>query len=111
MGQEKIAVLLEDEAFVARIAECDSLEGIREAFQDAGCDITLEQAKGFVGSLDKLLEGGADELSEESLENVSGGILLPVWPTVWTRRLLDLWLKKGWLTKIKWRSLVALVKK
>ena len=113
MDEKKIAALLEDEKFVSKIAGCGSIEEVRDAFGAAGCDITAEQAKGFVESLDKLCGEQADELSEENLEDVSGGFLMgPIlWPTIWTRALLDRWLKKGWLSKIKWKSLLMTVKR
>ena len=110
MDENKITSLLQDEAFVTKLSECGSLEEIQEAFTAAGCDITPEQAKGFVESLDKICGDQADELSEENLENVSGGIIGVIWPIVWTKVLLDLWYKRGWLSKKKWKSILLTIK-
>lgn len=66
---EKVAQLLENDEFRASIENAGSLEKVAELFTDAGYEVTADDIR-QAAALD-VNENG--ELTEDALENVSGG--------------------------------------
>lgn len=97
METNKITTLLEDEAFVRKLAACSSIEDMQAAFHDEGVDMTVEQTEEFVKSLDTAGAEQGEELTEDALENVSGGrlVVTPYGPLVVTARILMLLARYG----------------
>lgn len=74
MDQEKILAAVEDQAFLEKIIAMDSVEDVQAAFKkDKGIDITVEDLEAIQKVVEEKMEG---ELSEDDLENVSGGIAI-----------------------------------
>jgi lactobin A/cerein 7B family class IIb bacteriocin len=71
MDIQKIEQLMKDEAFVAELAAMKSVEEITVAVNAKGVCITVEEME---TSLDHFLAQQNDELTEDNLDTVSGGI-------------------------------------
>lgn len=72
MNEEKIKALLSDEKFVAGILELETPEDVCKAFADEGVTVTTEEIIQVKEQLASIGENN-DELSEDQLEDVSGG--------------------------------------
>ena len=69
---EQLKVLMDDESFVREIAQMEDNEEVRKAFEDHGIGFTSEEINEIV----EKLYGDDAELSENSLEDVSGGFVI-----------------------------------
>lgn len=91
MDENKLQELQNDMEMKELIEKAQSLEDVVEIFKSRGVEVT-------VNDLEKSLKDeGADELEESQLEDVSGGILLPLlWPR-WPR-IPGIWppMKRPW---------------
>ena len=67
--QEKIEKLLKDEAFLAKVEQCDSEEALTALLAQEG--VEGDDAKAVVESLAEYW--GGEEVTEEDLEKVAGG--------------------------------------
>ena len=68
--EKKIAELQANETFLCKLAEIDDAETIKKLFEEYGVDISLEDAKEALTTI----EGSQkEELSDADLEDVSGG--------------------------------------
>ena len=73
--EEKIKELLLNESFVGELKNLKSAEELQEAFKNNGVDMTLEEINALGDLCEKALEEmDNDELSEENLSSVSGGV-------------------------------------
>lgn len=77
-----------DGTFISDLSECENLQDVQKAFQNRGMEISLDKAKEFVDAANELDPLRDEEISEEGLEQVSGGSLVP-------SGLLIKWLPKG----------------
>ena len=90
MNIEKMKEVFSDEAFVKSLFELETVAEVQAALQEKGIELTEEEILGVRDLLIKVEEGGisaeqlekwaaqieSGELSEEMLEQVSGGILV-----------------------------------
>ena len=72
MNEELIKEVFSDEAYVKSLFESESWEAAQASLKEKGIDISIEELKQLVNLMKKKGDG---ELSEEELEQVSGGIL------------------------------------
>ena len=73
MNTEKMKAVFADEAFVKSLFELDTVAEVQAALQEKGVELTEEEILGIRDLLGKVENG---ELSEELLEQVSGGSVL-----------------------------------
>lgn len=72
MNMEKLKAVFADEEFAKSLIPMKTLAEVQAALKEKGVDMTEEELIAFRESMVKAENG---ELSEEMLENVSGGIL------------------------------------
>ena len=73
-NEEKIVLLeklTDNDAFLADIAKAESKDQLQEVFANYGLELTCEEVDAFVA---KLNNETADELNEDALEDVAGGV-------------------------------------
>ncbi len=76
MTDERMVLIekaMESEEFTEKVAMCNSAEELRSVFSGAGIELSIDEVEGLVANVKERLAGG-EELSEEALEGVSGGI-------------------------------------
>ena len=76
---EKLMELLKDEAFAKELLNENNPEDVQAKLNAKGVDISLEEVNAIAAAMEKAAQGGAaesDELSEDDLENVAGGIVI-----------------------------------
>ncbi len=74
MNEEKVKSLMADEAFVNKLLEMETPEEVCAAFEKEGITVTADEISKVK---EKLESAGAEgELSEDSLEEVAGGVLI-----------------------------------
>ena len=69
---KKISSLIQDPKFVLKLAETKSDEEAVKLFADNGCELAADKVKFVRDTLNSLLKGDI-EISEDDLENISGG--------------------------------------
>jgi hypothetical protein len=69
---EELKVLMDDEEFVNEIAKMDNNVEVQKAFEARGIGFTMDEIDCIV----EKLYGEKSELSDESLEQVSGGFVI-----------------------------------
>lgn len=73
MENEKLLELLKNEEFAKKIVAMETPEEVQKAFEDQGVEITIDEVK-FLGEIiNKSIEKGGKPLTEEDLEEISGG--------------------------------------
>ncbi len=72
MEEEKIRELFSDETFVSSLLELETPEEVQKALAEKGVDLTIDE----ICTVQKSLMQSDGELSEEDLENVSGGSII-----------------------------------
>ncbi len=70
---EKVEKLFNDEAFVKDLFSSETLVEMQEKLNANGLELSLDETKTFMEEIAKVVEGKNDELSEEDLDDVSGG--------------------------------------
>lgn len=69
MNDQQIKDLFSDQAFMNSILEMETAEEVQAALKEKGLDLSLEE----IGVIRESLNSENGELSEDELENVSGG--------------------------------------
>lgn len=72
---EKIKDLMDNKNFVSKITAMEDPEQVQAAFAENGVDFTLEQINQIA---ELVINNNAEELNEDALEAVSGGILTEI---------------------------------
>lgn len=74
----KVREILEDASFNAEIEETNSLEAVHAALTARGADVTMEEMESVLDEMAAEVKMPAvdDELSEEELEAVAGGVTM-----------------------------------
>lgn len=72
--KEKMSKAFSDKAFAEKVLTLETPEAVREALLEKDIDLAVEDIIKIKDMLEKQFNGG-DELSEDDLENVSGGAL------------------------------------
>lgn len=67
--------LMEDKSFVVDMLSQETAEDVQNLFQKNGVDVSMEEVN-ELGKVLNHLENSGDELSEESLESISGGFAI-----------------------------------
>lgn len=73
MSETKFGAFLGEPLFIEKAKRCDSIEAFCTLLKEYKAEATLEEAKGLLNELAGLVDTGDGELSEETLERVSGG--------------------------------------
>jgi len=85
--REQLTQVMSDEAFATHARECTTVEELQGLFNEYGVDMTEEETAELCHQVADAVESGADmsaELTEESLDNVSGGFAwIPIAVGVW----------------------------
>lgn len=76
-----------DEAFAAKLEQAKDLNEVAKLFQEKGIDTDAEALQKYLESREN-----SGELDEAALEDVAGGMVIPV-PVYWRPWLLRWWLK------------------
>ena len=76
MNEERIRTLFEDETFVRNLMEQDTPEQVQELLINYEIDLSVEEINQIRELLEKHENGevNLEELSDDDLENVSGGV-------------------------------------
>ena len=67
---EKVQELMKDDQFKAKLANAESLDGMAALFQEEGIQVTGADLEAAIAN-----HSDEEELSEEKLDNVSGGLI------------------------------------
>ena len=70
---EKVQKLLSDEEFVKKLISQDTIEDAKKLFEDQGITTSIEEMEMLGRFIKKISEKGNEKLSEEDLEEISGG--------------------------------------
>ena len=70
MDEAKIKEVFSDEAFVNSLMELENVEDVQKALSEKGLDFSPEE----IEAIRKGLVGEDEELGEDDLENVAGGV-------------------------------------
>lgn len=74
---ERLKGLSADKGFLKELFEQDSPEKIQAKFAERGVELSLDEVKELVVAVvDAAETHGTDELNEDSLEDVAGGVVL-----------------------------------
>ncbi len=71
--EEKITEAMRDIKFVEKIIDIRSPEEMQKAFATKEIDLSLEEAQAVISTIKKLSESKSGEVSDEDLEEISGG--------------------------------------
>ena len=71
--EEKITEAMKDIKFVEKIIDIRSPEEMQKAFATKKIDLSLEEAQAVISTIKKLSESKSGEVSDEDLEEISGG--------------------------------------
>lgn len=93
-NQEKFQELMNDEAFVKTAFCVDTVEEVQKAFADHGVEITPEEIYA-IGDAVSVATSTDEELSEDALDSVAGGIL-------WSPILFKAGVAAGIATRALW---------
>ena len=76
---EKVTKLQEmlqnDEAFAKQVFEAESTESVQSLLSSKGLDFSIEELDALKELVEKLSASDADELGEDALEQVAGGLV------------------------------------
>ena len=72
MDEAKIKEVFSDEAFVNSLMELENVEDVQKALSEKGLDFSSEE----IEAIRKRLAGEDEELGENDLENVAGGVAI-----------------------------------
>ena len=72
---DAFAALMDNKDFVVKMLSQETPEAVQELFRENGVDLTMDEVLEFGRELEKAASSG-DELDEEMLANVSGGIVI-----------------------------------
>ncbi len=72
--QSRIEEVANDEAFLDQLINADSIDEAQKLFAERGIELTQDEVENFA----KQVSNSQGELDEESLEAVSGGLIMPV---------------------------------
>ena len=70
---EKVQKLLSDEEFVKKLISQDTIEDAKKLFEDQGIATSIEEMEMLGRFIKKISQKGNEKLSEEDLEEISGG--------------------------------------
>lgn len=71
--EEKITEAMKDIKFVEKIIDIRSPEEMQKAFATKEIDLSLKEAQAVISTIKKLSESKPGEVSDEDLEEISGG--------------------------------------
>ena len=76
--EERIKELFADEAFVKQLLEQEEAEQVQELLRDKEVELSVEEINQLKDMVAKMASGeiNPDELSEDDLESVAGGIAM-----------------------------------
>lgn len=73
----KIVEAFQDESFVKRLSTAETPEEAQAALQEKGIEMNMDDVRRLPDEL-KRMRGNGDELTEDELEDVAGGMTHPV---------------------------------
>lgn len=72
----KLAEILENAEIMEKISIAESKEVMQNVFSENGLELTMSEVDSFIQMMNS---NNSDEISEESLDSVSGGAVDAVW--------------------------------
>ena len=82
MDKHQIMEIMRDEDFVNEILDMQTTEEVKEAFAEKGLELSLEEIDIISQIINKMVDKNTTELSEEDLEEISGGSLISKIPKI-----------------------------
>lgn len=76
MDKHQIMEVMRDEDFVNEILDMQTTEEVRDAFAEKGIEISLEEFDIISQIISKMVDRNTTELSDDDLEEISGGSLV-----------------------------------
>ena len=73
METEKFNEAVKDETFARSIVDMKSPEEVKKAFASKDVEISLDEAKMIISTIEKMISKNSTELSEEDLNEIAGG--------------------------------------
>ncbi len=73
MDQKKLTAVLSDKDFAEKIVKLQTPEEVQAAFKEKGIKISPEEVQLLGSFVNKMVEKGISELSEEDIKEVTGG--------------------------------------
>ena len=73
MDKHQIMEVMRDEDFVNQILDMQTTEEVKEAFAEKGLELSLEEIDIISQIINKMVDKNTTELSDEDLEEISGG--------------------------------------
>lgn len=73
MDKHQIMEIMRDEDFVNEILDMQTTEEVKEAFAEKGLELSLEEIDIISQIINKMVDKNTTELSDEDLEEISGG--------------------------------------
>lgn len=73
MKKEEISEAMKDVKFVEKIVDIESAEEMQKTFAEKSINLSLEESQAVITTLKKLCETKPGEISDETLEEISGG--------------------------------------
>ena len=73
MKTEKITAAVQDETFAKSLIDMESPEEVKKAFAAKDVEISLEEAKVIISTIQRMIKNNSTELREEDLKEISGG--------------------------------------
>lgn len=75
--RERLEEVLADETFANELTQMENAEDVQAALEEKGIDLSIREILEVRDTMNKLQEKGVspDELTEEELEEVAGGII------------------------------------
>lgn len=71
---EKMSALLQDEAFLEKLLDLENDTDVQALLAENGVELTLAEISAVKTGIENRLAGENEELSEDDLENVAGGV-------------------------------------
>ncbi len=75
MDPEKLQDILKDKAFAEKIAKLQTPEKVQAAFKEKGIEFSVDEVQLIDSIINKMVENKSTKLSEEDLNEISGGTL------------------------------------
>lgn len=75
--ETRIVEAFRDESFVKRLSTAETPEEAQAALQEKGIEMNMDDVRRLPDEL-KRMRGNGDELTEDELEDVAGGMTYPV---------------------------------
>ena len=83
---ERLVTLLKNTEFVEKLVKCKKTVEAQKLFAEHDCELSTEEITSLCEGMKIILQkkiANDGELSEKDLEEISGGIVVPLMPILW----------------------------